>query len=193
MLRKFRRVGLAVAVATAAITAFGTPASATVDPAALATAQAMTNVELTLDVAEVALINAKNPDVTCSNPTAVGAPATIPVSYVAGETYGIDAGEASGTCVSLQGRAYTGSLTVAVQYQPVMNGPWYTIPGCTATSSGPAINGVLELTTPPVACQYRLASAPAGKPHRAHAVLTNSQVPSAVYDAPSAVVWPGGI
>ena len=193
MLRTLRRAGLVAAVATVAVATAGTPASATLDPAALALAQAQTDVDLSLAVADAATTNASNPDVTCANPVPVGAPATVPFDYVVGETYGFDAVDATGYCVSLQGRDYWGTLSVFVQYQAAPNSAFSNIPGCTSSSSGPANGGVLNLVAPPVTCKYELGQAWTGKPHRAYAILTNSQVPTATYEAPSPYVWQGGI
>jgi hypothetical protein len=138
--------------------------------------------------------NSSSPDVTCGVPTVVAGPATIAMRAVVGEVYGTDVAIAHDDCVSLQGHVYSATLTLWLQYQPVAGASFVAIPGCSSGSvTGGSVSGVVSLTTPVTTCSYDIRSPAYNKPHRAYAVLTNTEVPGATYPGASPVVWPGGL
>jgi hypothetical protein len=175
----------------AALAVAAAPAHA--DPTQLADASRVNSLDLAGYAAQDAGNNA-DPDITCGVPTVVGAPVTVATRTPVGETYGIDAAVAHADCLSLQGHSFSATLTLWLQYQPTAGAAFVNVPGCLPGSvTGGSTNGVLAVTTPAVTCTYDVRSAAYDKPHRAYAVLTNTELPTATYPGASAVTWYGGV
>jgi hypothetical protein len=175
-----------------ALAAFVAPAHA--DPSGLATASAYTALAQAGAVADATFVNTAHPDVTCANPTVAAGPVTPAGQVVVGEVYGNDAAEATAECASLQGHAYVGTLTIRIEYQPTPNVDyWVPIPGCyPAIVQAPSVDGALTMTSPLMTCGYDIRDAAYGKVHRAHAWLSTTEVPGALYHGYSGT-WQGGL
>lgn len=118
------------------------------------------------------------PLVTCDI-EATGAFVKPRVEHGTGEERAVDAGTASGVCVTLDGVAYSVTLTVTVQS---FDGSWSNV--CSAQATFRSTQGVAFLAPPPVAsCQYSGAdNAYLGRYHRSFAQLTT---PSGSYQSTS--------
>lgn len=122
-------------------------------------------------------------DSTCHVQAAmVAAPS---VDLVVGETYGAHVAQAAATCVGYEGGSATATLRVWLEYLSP-DGAYVPIPDCPGSStSAPAVAGVHVLVAPTSACPYRVDSPVAGRPYRAHAVLSYAgreyRATSAVY------------
>jgi hypothetical protein len=135
---------------------------------------AETQLDITRALADGALLNAENPEATCANPVTTSSPVVPPVNVPRTlAVWGQDQAEGAGTCASLQLSPYSVTLRVVVEWR---SGPssWEEIGGCDGTSSAPASLGVGVAVVPAFLCAYDSAGEAAGKPHRAHAYLTNS-------------------
>jgi hypothetical protein len=182
------RLARFAAVAATALVAL--PAHA--DVTQLADANRVDAADLAAYTAQAAT-NDTSPDITCGVPTVVGEPVLPATKAVVGELYGVDAAVAHADCLSLQGHAFSATLTVWLQYQPTAGAAFANIAGCAPASvTVGATDGVASLTTPPATCTYDVRSAAYDKPHRAYAVLTNTELPTATYQGASAP-WYGGI
>ena len=162
----------ALAVATAVTFAVAMPSASALAPVDLGLAVAETNVAIGLAAVEFAKTNAENPNVTCSMPVVHGANVVQSVATPAASVNGQDVAEAAALCVSLTGESFTAFLDVVVEYRsPGLSGGWGEVcPGYGAMSS---IDGVAPVVA--VAhCLYGPDHPAAGRPHRAHAILTTS-------------------
>lgn len=126
-------------------------------------------------------------DFTCAAPVVVLA--TVPAgSVVVADVYGLDVAQAAAACVGYQGGSATATLSMWIEYQPYPGAAYQPIPGCPGTSvTQPAVAGVHVMVTPTVTCQHRADSPAAGRPRRAHAVLSHSQAPTRQYHGYSTV------
>ena len=176
MLRTIRRaVTIVAASAAVAVAAASGASAAEFNPSLLQQMESATLINLA-DISRATLTTSgTSGDFTCANPVAVASPVTPAAYVIVGETYGHDAAEAVGHCMSYQGGSATATLSVWLEYQPYYGASFVPIPDCYAgTTTAPAIAGVHALVSPVVTCRYDIDSPAAGRPHRAHAVLTHS-------------------
>lgn len=169
-----RRAGRATVVAAVLLPllALGPSAGAAVQPSELALAVAETNVAIGDAAVEVALINTKNPNVTCGFPTVHGATVTPGRDLYVATVHGVDAGAGQGDCVSRTVMTYTGTLVLTVEYR-TLAGSWEPIPGCKGSGTMTSVNGVLVVPAT-VLCRYEGDDPASGRPHRISAVFMNS-------------------
>lgn len=177
-MRRIRLAGrvLAAAALPAIVVAGPSAAHAAVQPADMGFALAETNVAIGLAAVEVAAANVENPNVTCGIPTAHGMNVTPAADVVVATTRGIDVATAQGDCVSRTVMTYTATLVLSVEYRNAA-GAWSVISGCVSQATMTAVNGVVVVPTV-AECRYEHDDPAAGRPHRAHAVLTNSLSPA---------------
>jgi hypothetical protein len=144
--------------------------------------------------AKVVATNLAAPDTTCPSPVVVGVPVTPAARNGYGEVYGNDAVVAHGDCVSATGRSYLVTITIWLQYQPASGAAFVDLRDCgPKTQSESSVNGVAAVTSPVLQCGYTVDSPAYGKPHRAYAVLTNSDNPNGLYENAGPIVWTGGV
>lgn len=185
--RRTARWGVAGALGVALALLSASPAAAaTTDYAAAVASNELDRVQ---SAAATASANLSNPNVTCSTPTAAGMVVTKSADLYVVEVRGTDGAGGEGRCASFQHDTYRAYLTIAVEYYDAESGTWIGI--CRKTVGSPAVKGFVEVVAQPVVCSYSAAAGPAGKPHRAHAMLMTSLDPDTVYHGYSAV-YPGG-
>lgn len=170
MLRTIRRAVTVVAACAAVTVAAASGASADVNGADQMQSATLVNLQ---DISDATFAQEQDGDGTCANPVVVAGPLTPAKEVVVGETYGYDVAEAVAHCMSYQGGSTPATLTVSFEYQPYSGAAFIPMPDCyTASTTSPAIAGAHVLTSPVMTCKYEADSPAAGRPHRAHAVLT---------------------
>lgn len=139
----------------------------------LVLAIAETEAAIALSVADAARANVEHPDVTCANPLTAGVVVVPPVHVPRTvSVHGQDLATGEGHCASLQGRSYTVTLRVVVQWRD-STGSWNAL-GPEGHESASSTAGVAVVVVRPFLTGYDPAGEAAGKPHRVYAVLTNS-------------------
>ena len=183
-----RRLGVA-ALATTAVTLAGAgQAHALASPTDAAAAIASNTFDSAAAAANVASMNLSNPDITCLSPV-VGAVSVTPAAdVVVAEVKANEATAGAGHCLSYQHQNYAMSLAVQLEYFDAAEATWSPI--CVVNGNELVRRGVGVAFTVPAVCTYKAGEAPDGKPHRAHAILTNSLV-SGTYESYSPV-WVAG-
>lgn len=167
------RALVVAAVTSAALVAAVPPASAAPQPVDLGLAIAETNVDIGLAAVEVASTNAANPNITCSIPVANGNAVTYAQDTPVATIKGTDAIEGEAECVSRTVMRFSVHLALSVQYRS-LSGAWLES-GCERSGDMTAIEGTAVVTAAGL-CSYTPDHPASGRPHRVHAVLTNSLV-----------------
>lgn len=122
-------------------------------------------------VAQVALYNAEDPDITCDNPVVAGAAVTPATNFVVGNIYGNDVATGTGHCASFQ-EPFNATLVVIVEYMDGRGG-WNELHRSLPMTM-PSIHGVSTPTVAPFLTTYESTHPAAGRPHRVRGELTNT-------------------
>ena len=172
MLRTIRRAATLVA-ATAAVTlaAAGSAGADLVDYVDQMESATLVNLE---DIRTATLDgDGDGGEGTCTNPVVSASPGTPGAYLVVGETYDSDVAQAVGHCVTYQGGSALATLSMRFEHQPYPGHPFVATEECPpSVTTRPAIVGVHLVLAPTAGCRYAPNSAAAGRPRRAHAVLT---------------------